>query len=137
MSKITDAPTMTAEAASKTEATKGRPAPAYRKPNQTRAARQRQQMIADLVTKLGGRDRISPIQLQDVHRVADLILLCQTARAELAAGNGTIGDVVKLEGTCARAMKRLNLPAPGSVAPGPTLQDYLASHHAATSEGDG
>jgi hypothetical protein len=109
MSKDTEAATMEAETI------KGRPEPAFRKPNQTRAGRQRKEMVADFVARLGGPERISPIQLQDVHRVVDLMLLCQTARAELAAGNGTIGDVVKLEGTLARAMKRLNLK-PGAVA---------------------
>jgi hypothetical protein len=139
MSKITDAPTMTAEV-SNTELTKSRRRPpAYRKPNQTRGARLRQELTADLVAKLGGRGRISLIQLQDVHRVADLTLLCQTARADLLAGKATIGDVVKLEGTCARAMKRLNLPERGRsksalrygrAEPVPTLQDYLAGRQA-------
>jgi hypothetical protein len=135
MSKRTDAMTMTAEAI-KTEATKGRPAPAYRKPNQTRAGRLRKEMIAAYVSALGGSDRVNPIQLQDVARCVDLILLAQTARAELAAGKirTTINDVVKLEGAADRAVRRLNLPAPGpskvsgrygKAEPVPTLQDYF------------
>jgi hypothetical protein len=113
MSKITDAPTMTAEAASKAEPTKGRPEPAYRKPTQTRAWRQRKDLIDGYVTALGGR--VSPIQLRDVERAVDLIMLANTARAELAAGKTTINDVVKLEGASDRAVRRLCLK-PGAVA---------------------
>jgi hypothetical protein len=139
MSKRTDATTMTAEA-SKTEATKGRPEPAFRKPTQTRAGRLRKEMIAAYVDALGGSARVNPIQLQDVARCVDLILLAQTARAELAAGKTTtINDVVKLEGAADRAVRRLCLPAPGQSKSAmkygraesvPTLADYLAGRQA-------
>jgi hypothetical protein len=59
----------------------------YRKPNQTRGARQRKEMIADFVAALGGSARVSSMQMHDVARAADLVLLASTARAELAAGN--------------------------------------------------
>jgi hypothetical protein len=121
MSRRTEAMTMTAETG-KTEATRSRPEPAYRKPNQTRAARQRKEMIADFVAALGGS--VSPIQLQDVARCVDLIMLANTARAELAAGRTTINDVVKLEGASDRATRRLCLK-PGAVANRVPLRERL------------
>ena len=127
--------TTTAEA-SKTEATKGKPEPAFRKPTQTRAGRQRQKLVAAYVAALGGSGRISPIQLQDVERCVDMVLLAKTARAELAAGKTTVNDVVKLENAADRAVRRLNLPAPKAAAPGLTFADFLASQHPAT-KGDG
>jgi hypothetical protein len=134
MSKRADATSMTTEA-SKTEATV-RPAPAYRKPTQTRAGRQRQKMVAAYVAALGGSGRISPIQLQDIERCVDLVMLASTARAELAAGKTTINDVVKLGGAADRAVRRLNLPAPGRATPGDDAwQKFLAGQHAVTTEG--
>lgn len=110
---------MTAE----TIKTEGRPAPAYRKPTQTRAGRLRQEMIDSYIAALGGN--VGPIVMQDVIRVADLTLLASHQRAELAGGRAKIADVVKLEGTLARAMKRLNLPEPNAAAPD-LLHDHAA-----------
>ena len=87
----------------------------YRKPNQTRGARLRKEMVADFVAALGGPGRVSPIQSQDVERCVDLILLARTARADLAAGRTTINDAVKLENAADRATRRLNLK-PGATA---------------------
>jgi hypothetical protein len=78
------------------------------------------------VRALGGRARVTAIQLQDVERAVDLVLLAKTARAELAAGKATVNDVVKLENSADRAVRRLNLPPP-SAAPVQTLQDYLGA----------
>jgi hypothetical protein len=114
MSKDAHAMTTTAEA-SKTEATKGKPEPAYRKPNQTRAGRQRKDLIDGYVVALGGASRVSPIVMQDITRAVDLCMLAQTARADLLAGKTTIGEVVLLEGAADRAVRRLNLK-PGAVA---------------------
>jgi hypothetical protein len=123
MSKDADAMPMTAEV-SKTEATRRRPEPAFRKPNQTRAGRQRQEMIAAYLQALGGA--VGPIVMSDITRIVDLTLAASHQRAELAAGRAKLADVVKLEGTLARAMKRLNLPAPGSAPAGMDLHDIVA-----------
>jgi hypothetical protein len=120
---------MTAEV-SKTEATKSRPEPAYRKPTQTRAGRLRKQMIADFVAKAGGNDRrVSPIVMQNITRAVDLMMLASTARADLAAGKTTINDVVKLEGAADRAVRRLNLRPPNAAAP-MDLHDIVAKRSA-------
>jgi hypothetical protein len=96
----------------------------------------RQQLVAAYVEALGGKARVTAIVMQNVTRAVDLIMLANTARADLAAGKTTINDVVKLEGAADRAVRRLNLPAPGpskvskygKAEPVPTLQDYFANH---------
>jgi hypothetical protein len=108
-SKITDATTMTAEV-SNTQLTKSRRGPpAYRKPTQTRAGRLRQQMIDGYVQALGGASRISPIVMQNITRAVDLAMLAATARADLAAGRTTVGNVVLLENATDRATRRLGI----------------------------
>jgi hypothetical protein len=125
-----DATTMTTEA-SNTQLTKSRRGPpAYRKPNQTRAGRLRKEMIADFVTKLGGAGRISTIQMQDVERYVDLDLLAREARAGVRQGKVKILDLTSLEGAADRALRRLNLPAPGAASrPVPSVTEYWASRH--------
>jgi hypothetical protein len=130
-----DAMTMTAQA-SKTDATKSKPAPAFRKPTQTRAGRQRQEMVAGYIAALGGADRISPIQMADIERAADLVMLARDMRAAVRQGTARVSHLTTLESTADRAVRRLNLPPPGA-APVPTLADYLASKQAAADEAEG
>jgi hypothetical protein len=111
MSKRVDATSMTTEA-SNTEATKSRPAPAFRKPNQTRAARQRKEMIADFVAALGGVDRVSPIVMTDIERAVDMTMLALDMRRRALRGDKVaITDLTRLEGAADRAVRRLRLPA--------------------------
>ena len=105
---------------------------------QRKKADMRGQLVNAYVRALGGRSRVTVIQLQDVERCVDLVLLAKTARAELAAGKTTINDVVKLEGAADRAVRRLCLPTSGRAAPGDDAwRKFLASQHATTDEGDG
>jgi hypothetical protein len=92
------------------------PAPAPGRPLGSVGARgRRRQLLAAYIEALGGKAGISAIQLQDVKRCVDLIELANTARAELAAGKGTIGDVVLIEGAADRARRRLGIkPAAAS-----------------------
>jgi hypothetical protein len=94
----------------------------------------RKQLVDGYVQALGGADRISPLQLEDVYRCVDLILLARTARADLLAGKARINDVVKLENAVGRAMLRLN-PSPGRAAPADEAwRKFLADHHPASEE---
>jgi hypothetical protein len=107
------------------------PAPAPGRPLGSVGARgRRQQLVADCISRLGGKERVSPLQMQAITQVVDLTLLASHQRAELGKGRAKVADVVKLEGTLARALKRLALPPPGA-APVQTLQDYIAQHEAA------
>jgi hypothetical protein len=128
---------MTAETASKTEATKGKPEPAYRKPNQTRDGRLRQRMVAAYVQALGGSDRVSEIVRRDVVRAVDLEILAATARAAALLGKESLGTAMRVEIQASKAIRRLNLPAPrsksslryGRAEPVETLADYFAGQH--------
>jgi hypothetical protein len=93
-------------------------------------------LVAAYIEALGGKARVSPIQLQDIERVVDLILAARTARADLLAGKVTITNVVKLENAVGRALLRLSLPEPNAAAPTPSLADYLASRSSAP-DGEG
>jgi hypothetical protein len=116
---------MTAGTASKTEATKGRPTPAYRKPTQTRAGRLRQEMVAGYIAALGGADRISPIQMADIERAADLVMLARDMRAAVRQGTARVSHLTTLESTADRAIRRLGLPKPGKAASVQTLRDIM------------
>jgi hypothetical protein len=93
-----------------------------------KANMRRQALVDGCIKALGGADRVNAIQMEDICRVVDLMMLARHQRAELAGGRAKLADVVKLEGTLARAMKRLNLPEPNAAVP--TLSQYLAAHEA-------
>jgi hypothetical protein len=101
----------------------------------TRRARRRRQLIATWSNDLGGDGALSETQRTDIRRAAELAALAEDCRALAMqegspGGPGVLSVLIKLEGTLARAMKRLNLPTPGA-APVPTLKDYLAAKAAA------
>src|SRR5450755_2547441 len=110
-------------------------APAPGRPVGSLGARgRRRQMVADCIAALGGEARMTAMRLQDIDRAVDLVLLTRSARADLAAGKTTVTNVVKLENAADRAVRRLNLPAPGQSKSAtkyglpesvPTLQDYF------------
>jgi hypothetical protein len=98
--------------------------------------RRRRELVASFVEALGGR--ISPVQKVEVERCASLLILAEDMRAKAFRGeNVSTSDLSRLEGTCLRALQRLNLPTPGRAAPVQTLEDYLASKQAAAEEAEG
>jgi hypothetical protein len=90
-------------------------APSGRPVGSLGARGRRQQLVAAYIEALGGKGRVTAIQLQDITRAVDLVTLASKARAALAAGNATINDVVKLENAVDRSMRRLGIK-PGAVA---------------------
>jgi hypothetical protein len=95
-------------------------------------ARRRRELIEAYSNALGGDGALTEGQRTDVRRAAELMALSEAMRAlamqeDGAGGPGAVAVLVKLEGTLARAMKRLNLPLPNAAAPVQTLQDYLAA----------
>jgi hypothetical protein len=95
--------------------------------------RRRRELVEIYSNLLGGADKLSEGQKVDIRRVAELAALAEDCR-KLAlqqdgpGAPGAISVLIKLEGTLARAMKRLNLPGPNSAAP--TLSQYWAEHEA-------
>jgi hypothetical protein len=106
----------------------------------TLVARRRRQLISVYTGALGGADALTEGQRIDVRKAAELVALAEQERAramrEGTKGGGDLSTMIRLEGMAARAVKALNLPAPGSAAPVQSLQDYLASRHAAPDEAE-
>jgi hypothetical protein len=101
------------------------------------ATARRRQFIDGCVSALGGPNRVTALQMVEIERASSLALLAEGQRAKALQGETIdIGDMVRLEGALSRVLRSLNIPPPDA-APTQTLQDYLSSHHAATSEGDG
>jgi hypothetical protein len=91
--------------------------------------RRRRELVASFVEALGGR--ISPVQRVEVERCASLLILAEDMRAKAFRGeNVSISDLSRLEGTCLRALQRLNLPAPNAAAPVSSIHDHVAQRAA-------
>ncbi len=99
----------------------------------------RQLLVDGYTAALGASARSNPIVMTDIERAADLVLLALNMRRRALRGDATvkIDDLTRLEGAADRAVRRLNLPPPGSAAPVKTLADYLADRQAAPDEAEG
>ncbi|SIO50107.1 hypothetical protein SAMN05443247_06634 [Bradyrhizobium erythrophlei] len=86
----------------------------------------REKLIAAYVDALGGSARVGPIVMQDIERAVDLVLLAREMRTSVRQGSAKVSDLTRLEGAADRAVRRLNLPAPGSAAPVLDLHDHVA-----------
>ncbi len=88
----------------------------------------RRELIDGYIAALGGADRVNAIQLQDIERAVDLVLLARDMRASVRQGGAAkVSDLTRLEGAADRAVRRLCLPVPGRAAPVQTLLDYLGA----------
>jgi hypothetical protein len=94
----------------------------------------RQQLIKAYVEALGGADHVNAIQMEDIHRAVDLVMLARDMRAAVRQGKAKVSQLTTLEGHADRAQRRLNLPTPGRAAPVMGLHDIVAKH---TAEGSG
>jgi hypothetical protein len=90
-------------------------------------AQRRRELVDGYVAALGGADRVSAIQMQDIERAADLVMLARDMRASVRQGTAKISDLTRLEGAADRAVRRLNLPPPKAQAAVPSLTEYWAS----------
>jgi hypothetical protein len=107
----------------------------------TRRARRRRQLIAAYSNALGGDTALTEGQRIDIRKAAELLALAEDIRAlamqEGPGGAGAISAMVRLESTASRAVRALNIPAPGRAAPDDdAFGRFLASQHPAT-DGDG
>jgi hypothetical protein len=74
----------------------------------------------------------------EIERAASLLILAADLRTKALRGEDVaIADLSRLEGTADRAIRRLGIKPGAAAAPVQTWQDFLASQHAATTEGDG
>jgi hypothetical protein len=99
----------------------------------------RKELVDGYVQALGGIARVSAIQLEDIHRCVDLVLMAREMRAAVRQGAAKVSDLTRLEGAADRAVRRLCLPVPGKAAApsDDAWRKFLASQHAATTGEDG
>jgi hypothetical protein len=97
----------------------------------------RRELVDGWVQKLGGIERVDALQRVEIGRIVDMTLLAQDQRAKALRGEAIdIGDLVRLEGAVSRVIRSLNIP-PNAAAPADDAwRKFLASHDAATNEGD-
>jgi hypothetical protein len=99
----------------------------------TRRARRRRELIAAYSSALGGDAALTEGQLTDIRRAAELTALSEASRAramqEGAGGPGEVSALVRLESASARAVRSLNLPAPGAAPGDDAWRKFLASQH--------
>jgi hypothetical protein len=100
-------------------------------------ARRRRELVQSYVQALGGPGRVSPVQMVEVERAASLVLLAAEMREKALRGEAIeIADLTRLEGTASRVIRSLNIPPPGSAAPGDDAwRKFLADHQAAPTGG--
>jgi hypothetical protein len=93
------------------------------------AGRRRRDLVNFFATALGGLDKVSPVQITDIRRAAELTALAEETRAKaLCEGTGAIDltALVRLEGAASRAVRSLGIKS-GPQAPAVSLAEYLAT----------
>jgi hypothetical protein len=89
--------------------------------------RRRKELTQRFIEALGGPHRVTPLQRVEIERAASLTILAQEMRSRALRGEAIeVSDLTRLEGTADRAVRRLNLPASGAVAPVMSLHDHVA-----------
>ncbi|MHC2281044.1 hypothetical protein ACVME8_007687 [Bradyrhizobium diazoefficiens] len=96
----------------------------------TLIARRQCALAKAFILALGGDERVSPVQMADIKRAAELVALAESTRSRVmragAASAGELTALVRLEGTAARAQRALCIKAHDTAAPA-SLADYLAT----------
>jgi hypothetical protein len=91
----------------------------------TRLARRAKQLVQAFSGELAGD--LSPAKAMQIRRAAELAAIAEHARTRRMAGDATISldDIVRLDSAARRAVRDLDLPAPGA-RPAESLEAYLA-----------
>lgn len=85
----------------------------------------RQQLTEGYIAALGGV--VNAMQLEDVERAVDLVMLARGMRAKALRGEAKVRELSQLEVAADKAVRRLNLPAPNAAPVRTLLADYLAA----------
>jgi len=89
-------------------------------------ARRSRELAAAFAAALGGQ--LTEVQSAAVQRAAEMIALCEVARAEaIRAGRPDPDGLVRLESAASRALRQLGLRSTPQRAAGPTLGSLLRS----------
>jgi hypothetical protein len=93
------------------------------------AGRRRRDLVSFFVDALGGTDNVTPVQVTDVRRAAELTALAEEIRAKaLCEGTGAVdlAALVRLEGAASRAVRALGIKSGPSTPKTPTIEEYTA-----------
>ena len=94
------------------------------------AGRRRRDLVSFFVDALGGPENVTPVQVTDVRRAAELTALAEETRAKaLCEGTGAVdlAGLVRLEGAASRAVRMLGIKSGQSIPKTPTITEWLAS----------
>lgn len=103
----------------------------------TPEGRRRRDLAQFFVDALGGPSAVTPVQLTDIRRAAELTSLAEETRAKaLREGTSAIdlASLVRLEGAASRAVRALGIKSTAGGPKPPTLQEYLAARAARAAE---
>lgn len=79
-------------------------------PSMFALARRRRDLVDALTTALGGEAALSPVVLMQVKKAAELLTMCEMARADMLNGKPTnMLALVRLEGIASRAVRALGV----------------------------
>jgi hypothetical protein len=101
-----------------------------RPPGAVGARGRREKLTAAYVEACGGAGRVSAIQMEDIQRAVDLVMLAREMRGQVRQGLAKVSHLTTLEGAADRAVRRLNLPAPDTAVPMMDLHDHAAKRAA-------
>jgi hypothetical protein len=104
------------------------------RPGDTAWARRFRDVLAEIVSDLGGSDILSEGQRQLARRCATIAVQCEKLEGEAAAGNDIDLDLYgTLTDRLGRCFARLGLKRQAKdVTPAPSLQQYLTRRHTAS-----
>lgn len=103
----------------------------------TPAGRRRRDLVTAFVDALGGADKVTPVQLMDIRRAAELTALAEETRAKaLCEGTGSVdlASLVRLEGAASRAVRALGVKSGPAATKVPTIQEWLAERTSRAAE---
>lgn len=94
------------------------------------AGRRRRDLVNFYVDALGGADNVTPVQVTDIRRAAELTALAEETRAKaLCEGTGAVdlAALVRLEGAASRAVRALGIKSGPSAQRTPTISEWMAA----------
>jgi hypothetical protein len=93
------------------------------------AGRRRRDLVQSFVDALGGLENLTPVQMTDVRRAAELVTLAEETRATALREGAAAIDIsalVRLEGQAARAVKALGIKPGGEKPKAMSIAEYTA-----------
>lgn len=103
----------------------------------TPSGRRRRDLVSFFIAALGGPDRVTPVQLMDIRRAAELTALAEETRGRaLCEGTGSVdlAALVRLEGAACRAVRALGVKSDAGAPKPPSIEEWMAARTARLGE---